>query len=684
MEAADTHQPRKKSAERRRADARLRMDELRDLIRHHDYLYYVLDRPEISDAQYDKLMRELRELEEGFPELVTPDSPTQRVGGVPTQLFAPVRHRAPMLSLDNAFSWDELSAWGKRVEKLTGQRADFVCELKIDGVAVALTYEKGRYVRGATRGDGTLGEDVTANIRTIRAVPARLKGKNLPDTLEVRGEVYLPIPQFERLNEKLAEQGQRLFANPRNAAAGSLRQKDPAITASRPLRLWCYGVGYVEGQRFRRHSEVLEYLRQCELPINPATGAMQTLEEVFDFCRRWQEERHQVDYAIDGVVVKVDQIALQEELGATGRAPRWALAFKFPPEERTTICRKIEVHTGRTGKVTPFAVLDPVQVGGVTVGYATLHNEDEIRRRDVREGDTVIVRRAGEVIPDIVGPVLSRRKARTRPWHFPRHCPSCGATLVRPEGQADWRCPNRGKCVSQGLEWLIHFGSTDAMDIPHLGEKTAAELLERGWVSDPGDLYQLAAEQLATLPGFGEKSISNLLEAIASSRDRELWRLLVGLNIRHVGPHVAKVLADAFPSLDALAAAKLDDLATVQGIGSEIARSVYEWFHTSENRRLVAKLKHAGVRVEERARPRRGTGPLAGKTVVLTGGLSALSRDEAERAVEKAGGRVTTSVSSRTDFVVAGENPGTKLDKARSLGVEVINESQLLKRLRRR
>src|SRR5213083_1685052 len=410
---------RHQDEERRRAEAKRRVEELRDLIDFHNYRYHVLDDPEVSDAEYDELMRELRALEEEFPEFVTPDSPTQRVGGAPTELFAPARHRVPMLSLDNAFSWEELNAWGKRVERVVGRQAEFVCELKIDGLAVRLTYEDGVYVQGATRGDGYVGDDITSNIRTIRQVPMRLRGSNLPRILEVRGEVYLPVKAFEQLNEELRDAGQRTFANPRNAAAGSLRQKDPGVTASRPLRLWCHGIGAVEGRRFQRHSGILDFLKEAGLPVAPQTEKVDSLEAVFAYCERWQRDRHSIDYEIDGVVVKVDQIALQEELGATSHAPRWAIAYKFPPEERTTLLKGIDVHTGRTGIVTPFAVLEPVFIGGVTVGTATLHNEEEVKRKDVRVGDTVVVRRAGDVIPEVVGPVLSKRRKNARRWKFP-------------------------------------------------------------------------------------------------------------------------------------------------------------------------------------------------------------------------------------------------------------------------
>jgi DNA ligase (NAD+) len=667
--------------ERRRSEAKRRVEELRDLIDHHNWRYHVQDDPEISDAEYDELMRELRALEEEFPELIVPDSPTQRVGGAPSELFAPVRHRTPMLSLDNAFSWEELNAWGKRVERALGRQADFVCELKIDGIAVALTYENGAYVTGATRGDGFTGDDITANIRTIRSVPVKLRGKGHPAVLEVRGEVYLPVKAFEKLNEQLTEAGGRPFANPRNAAAGSLRQKDPAITASRPLRLWCHGVGVSEGRRFARHSEALDQLSDWGLPVPPTTEKVETLEEVFGYCERWQEHRHDIDYEIDGVVVKVDQIALQEELGATSKAPRWAIAFKFPPEERTTLLRGIFVHTGRTGVVTPFAQLEPVFVGGVTVTTATLHNDDEVKRKDVRPGDTVIVRRAGDVIPEVVGPVPSKRPKNARPWRFPKTCPSCGTKLVR-EG-AYWRCPNRTGCPSQNIEWLFAFASRGAMDIDGLGYKTSLLLLDMGWVKDPADLYTLTADQLAQLPGFKEKKIEKLLSGIEESKDRPLWRLLVALNIPHVGSHTAQVLADAFGSIDALRKARVDGLEAVEEIGPIVARAVHAWFHDPGNRKLLDRLRRRGARTADPLRKKPRAGPLTGKTIVLTGGLESMSREEATKAAQEAGARVASSVSKSTDFVVAGTDPGTKYDKAVQLGVEVIDEAELLKRLGR-
>ena len=669
--------------EREQAAAKLRVEELRERLNYHAYRYYVLDDPEISDAEYDELMSELARLEDCLPELVTPDSPTQRVGVTPAELFTPVEHRAVMLSLDNAFSREELEAWALRVERTAGSGVRYSCEQKIDGVAVALTYEDGLLVKGGTRGDGRVGEDITANVRTVRSVPQRLRAKAPPALLEVRGEIYLPVKAFERLNEELTGGGQRPFANPRNAAAGSLRQKDPKVSASRPLSLWVHSFGYSEGVRFDSHSGFLTWCRDAGLPVQPTSEVEEDLDGVVAYIERWQANRHGVDWEIDGVVVKVDQIAYQDEMGATSHAPRWAIAYKFPPEERTAVLRKIDVHTGRTGKVTPFAVLEPVFVGGVTVTYATLHNEDEVRRKDVRKGDTVIVRRAGDVIPEIVGPVLSKRKRGARIWRFPRTCPSCGTDLVRREGEADWRCPNRA-CPSRNVEWLSAFASRGAMDIEGLGYMTGIGLLERGLVKDPGDVYGLTAEDLSQLEGFAEKSISNLLSAIEASKDRPVWRLLVALNIRHVGSHVAQILARAFGSVDELASSSTERITEVDGIGPEIARSVYEWFHDEQNVALVDKLRNAGVRVADERPVAVAEGPLAGKTIVLTGSLATLSRDEAARVAEEAGARVASSVSRKTDFVVAGENPGSKLDKAHQLGVETVDEQEFLKRLGRR
>jgi DNA ligase (NAD+) len=671
------------SDERARAEAKVRVEELREQINHHSYRYHVLDDPEVSDAEYDELVNELRRLEDAFPELITPDSPTQLVGAPPTDLFAPVQHRAPMLSLDNAFSFAELQAWSERVARgLGGPAEGYICELKIDGVACALTYERGRLVRAATRGDGRTGEDITANVRTVEGVPHRLAIDDPPAVVEIRGEMYLPVKAFEELNERLGAAEQRTFANPRNAAAGSLRQKDPKVTASRPLRLWVHSFGAAEGVSFDSHLDFLEWAAKAGLPVPPTTERERTVADVEAFLTRWEDQRHSVDWEIDGVVIKVDLVDQQRTLGATSHAPRWAIAFKFPPEERTALLKKIDVHTGRTGKVTPFAVLDPVSVGGVTITYATLHNEDEVRRKDVRPGDTVIVRRAGDVIPEIVGPVLAKRKKSARRWSMPKTCNACGTPLVRPTGEADYRCPNKRGCPSQGLEWLFHFAGRGAMDIEHLGYMTVMRLLEKGLIEDPADIYALDADKLEQLPGFKDKAITNLLEQVEASKDRPIWRLLVGLNIRHVGAHVAQVLANAFGSIDALAAASEDEIDAVPGIGPEIAATVREWFDEEENVQLIEKLRTAGVRLADDAPVESAPQTLAGLSIVLTGGLETVSREEATVRAEAAGARVTSSVSGKTAFVVAGENPGTKLAKAETLGVEIIDEKEFLRRVK--
>jgi DNA ligase (NAD+) len=667
--------------ERRLAASELRVEELRERINHHAYRYHVLDDPEVSDAEYDEMIRELRGLEDEFPELVTPDSPTQRVGGIPADLFAPVTHRAPMLSLDNAFSFEELEAWGRRVERAIGGDVRFACELKIDGVACALTYEAGRLVKAATRGDGRTGEDITANARTVRSVPTRLAVDEPPAVLEIRGEIYLPVKAFEELNVQLTDAEKRPFANPRNAAAGSLRQKDPKLTASRPLRMWVHSFGAAEGVRFDSHLGFLDWAAKAGLPVAPTSEARDSIEGVEDFLRHWEEHRHSVDWEIDGVVVKVDRVDLQQELGATSHAPRWAIANKFPPEERTTLLRTIDVHTGRTGKVTPFAVLEPIVVGGVTITYATLHNEDEVRRKDVRNGDTVIVRRAGDVIPEIVGPVITKRKKGARRWKMPATCNACGTPLVRAEGEADYRCPNKRGCPSQGIEWLFHFAGRGAMDIEHLGYMTVMRLLEKGLIEDPADIYDLDADKLSQLPGFKDRAIANVLEQVEASKDRPIWRLLVGLNIRHVGAHVAQVLARAFGSIDALAAASEDEIDAVPEIGPEIAATVRGWFDEDENLALIEKLRRAGVRLAEEASADAGPRPFAGMTIVLTGGLETISRDEASALAQRAGARVASSVSKKTDFVVAGENPGSKHARAVELGVEIVDEAEFLKRI---
>jgi DNA ligase (NAD+) len=661
--------------------ARKRIEGLRRELDRHLHLYHVLDRPEISDADYDVLYRELVELEEQHPDLVTQDSPTQRIGGPPSEAFAPVRHHARMYSLDNAFSQEELKAWADRVARGVSD-VTFACELKIDGVAVALTYEDGRYVRGATRGDGTTGEDITANIRTMKGVPMRLQTPKPPKLLEVRGEVFFPYKAFERLNAELVEQGKAAFANPRNSAAGSLRQKDPKMTASRPLTYLIHGVGAAQGVKHPTITAWVDYLRDAGLRVSSNIKEANTLEEVQEFIEHWHEHRHDLDHEIDGVVVKVNQISAQEELGYTSKAPRWAIAYKYPPEEQTTKLKKIEIHIGRTGAATPYAVLDPVHVGGVTVTSATLHNMDEVARKDIRPGDFVIVRRAGDVIPEVVGPIPERRPRGLKKWKMPDRCPSCGSEIVREEGEAVAYCTGID-CPSQRVERIFHFAGRGALDVEGLGYQTIIELAERGLVKDVGDIYALTDEQIASLEGFKDRKIANLRKSIEASKTRPLARLLTGLGIRHVGGTVAEQLANHFGTLDALEAASEEGINAVEGIGEVIAHSVYEFFRQPRNRAVLDKLKRAGLRTADERKAVRQT-ELTGKVVVMTGGLSSMSRDEVREALKEAGAKVTDSVSKKTDLVVVGENPGSKADKAVSLGVPTIDEKELLRLLRRR
>jgi DNA ligase (NAD+) len=647
-----------------------RAEALRQEIDHHSYRYHVLDDPEIADAEYDALMAELLALEDAEPSLVVPDSPTQRVGAAPSSLFAPVQHLTPMTSLDNCFSLEELLAWGTRTEKNIGSVEGYVTELKMDGVAVNLVYREGRLDTGATRGDGRTGEDITANLKTIASIPLRLRGKP-PAVLEVRGEVYMPLKDFAEVNRKLEEQGQRLFSNPRNAAAGSLRQKDPKVTSKRSLALVVHGVGRAEGIRFRTHWEALEAVRGWGLRTNPQNQRLNDLDEVYHFCSHWAEHRHDVDYEIDGVVTKVDSIAQQDELGFTSKAPRWAIAYKFPPEERTTRLDDIQVHIGRTGAATPFARLDPVFVGGVTVSTATLHNEDEVARKDVRIGDTVIVRRAGDVIPEVVGPVPSLRTGDERRFEMPRVCPSCGSDIVRLEGESVARCVGID-CPSQRVERIFHFAGRGGMDIEGLGYQTIQALINKGFLKDPGDIYSLTREQLLELEGFADKSASNLLQSIDSSKKRSLANLLIALSILHVGGAAAQELAEEAGSLERLQKMSYDELVALEGIGPVIARSVISFFDQERNLEVLDKLRAAGVNTKGERKERGG--PLAGKTFVLTGSLEAFSRQEAQAAIEALGGKVTSSVSKKTDYVVAGEAPGTKLQRAEALGTAILDE----------
>jgi DNA ligase (NAD+) len=658
--------------------ARLRAEELRTTIDYHNRRYHVLDAPEISDAEYDALMAELQSIEGRFPELVTADSPTQRVGAPPSELFAPVQHSQPLLSLDNSFSEAELDAWYARARKNLEHDPTFVTEPKIDGLSVVLVYEEGVLTRGATRGDGYIGEDVTANIRTIRAVPHKLSGDEIPGWLEVRGEVFLRLADFERVNKELGEAGKPLFANPRNSAAGTLRQKDPKVTASRPLSIAFHGLVRCDGIRLSSYSEAIERLEAWGLPPHPEAKKAKTLDDVKAYISSLEERRHRLDHEIDGAVVKVDDYADQFDLGATSKAPRWAIAYKFPPEEKTTVLNDILPSIGRTGVITPFAVLEPVHVGGVIVRQATLHNPDEITRKDIRIGDTVVVRRAGDVIPEVVAPIASKRTGAEKRFRMPKRCPACKTELVRHEGEVATRCPNLA-CPAQVAGRLIHFASRGAMDIEHLGEKTVATLVERGLLVDPGDIFTLTPEQIAQIPGFKEKSVQNLLDAIGGAKRRPIDRLLYGLGILHLGATGARALADAYGSIDAIAQAGEEEIAAIEGIGSVIARSVREFFDRDQTQELVEKLRASGVRLAEERR--RATGPLANKTFVITGTLERLSREEAKALIEAKGGKVTSSVSKKTDYLVAGDSPGSKLDKATELGVEVVDEDGLNKLL---
>jgi len=664
------------AAEAEAARSRIRAEELRAQIEHHNYRYFVLAEPEITDSAYDALVRELAEIERRHPELLTPDSPTQRVGESRSALFAPVQHSSRLLSLDNAFDESELEAWYARLVKGLGREPTFVCEPKIDGVSIAVAYEKGRYVRGATRGDGAVGEDVTANVRTIRAVPARLRTDKPPAWLEVRGEVFLRLADFERINVELGEAGKPLFSNPRNSTAGMLRQKDPAVTASRPLSVYFHGLVRIDGKELRSYSETLTYLQEIGLRVHPEGKRCATLAEVKAYVASMAERRHALEHEIDGAVVKVDSYGDQNELGSTSKAPRWALAYKFPSEEQTTLLRDIQVNVGRTGAVTPFAVLEPVRVGGVTVSMATLHNADEVERKGVLIGDTVVVRRAGEVIPEVVAPIPSLRKGTERKFVMPTECPVCHGPIVRPEGEAVARCTNID-CDAQSLGRVVHFASRGAMDIAHLGERTATELLERDLIKDVGDIYSLTAENIGQLPLFKDKSIQNLLDAINASRERPIDKLLYGFGIRHVGATAARLLADAFGSIDRIATAPVEELAAVNGVGEVIAQAAREYFDRPKTAELLEKLRKAGVKMtEERTKV---TGPLLGKTFVITGTLDALSRDQAKERIEALGGKVTSGLSKSTDYLVVGANPGTKHDKAQKLGVATLDEAAFLK-----
>ncbi len=664
-----------------------RMEELRAAIRHHGHRYHALDDPEIADAEYDALVRELEALEEQHPDLITPDSPTQRVGGQVSELFAPVTHRRRLFSLDNAETAGDLQEWEDRIVRQLGRTPDgYSCELKIDGLAVSLTYEHGMFTRGATRGDGLTGEDITANLRMIDAIPSRLLGADPPAVLEVRGEVYMPYAAFEALNARQVEAGDRVFINPRNAAAGSVRQKDPTIAGERRLSIWIYQAGVIEGgPDLATHGQTMEYLAGLGLEVNPASRVVADLAGVLEYVALAEETRNDHEYQTDGVVVKVDSLELQDRLGFTARAPRWAIAYKFPPEERTTLLKDILINVGRTGAVTPFASLEPVFVGGANVSQATLHNEEQIRQKDLRIGDTVVVRRAGDVIPEVVGPVVSLRTGSERIWSMPTVCPSCGSAIVRPEGEKVARCTGGLSCPSRLREWLAFFAGRGAMDIEGLGYKTIELLIDEALISDPADIFFLTPEQFAGFEGWGEVSVANLMDGIDAARDRPIARLVTALGIRHVGPKAAEEFARAYRSIDRLALAGEDELVAIDGIGPTIARAWVEWCADPDNLALLDKFRAGGVRMED-PEPESGvvSDVLAGVTLVVSGTLAGFSRDEAQAAITARGGKATGSVSKSTTALVVGDSPGaSKVAKAESLGVPVIDEEAFVALLER-
>ncbi|ABO65640.1 NAD-dependent DNA ligase LigA [Geobacillus thermodenitrificans] len=665
-----------------RQQAKRRAAELRELLNRYGYEYYVLDRPSVPDAEYDRLMQELIAIEKQYPELKTSDSPTQRIGGPPLEAFRKVTHRVPMMSLANAFNEGDLRDFDRRVRQEVGEAA-YVCELKIDGLAVSVRYEDGYFVQGATRGDGTTGEDITENLKTIRSLPLRL---NEPVSLEARGEAFMPKASFLRLNEERQARGEELFANPRNAAAGSLRQLDPKVAASRQLDLFVYGLANAEELGIESHSAALSYLQSLGFKVNPERRRCATIDEVIAFVNEWKEKRPQLPYEIDGIVIKVDSFAQQRQLGATAKSPRWAIAYKFPAEEVVTTLIGIEVNVGRTGAVTPTAILEPVRVAGTTVQRATLHNEDFIREKDIRIGDAVIIKKAGDIIPEVVGVVVDRRDGDEVPFTMPTHCPECESELVRLDGEVALRCLNP-KCPAQLRERLIHFASRSAMNIEGLGEKVVTQLFNAGLVHDVADLYQLTKEQLVGLERMGEKSAANLLAAIEASKQNSLERLLFGLGIRYVGAKAAQLLAEHFETMERLEAATKDELMAVPEIGEKMADSITTYFSQPEAVELLNELRTYGVNMAYKGRKRTAETPassvLAGKTVVLTGKLASMSRNEAKEQIERLGGRVTGSVSRSTDIVIAGEDAGSKLDKAQQLGIEIWDETRFLQEISR-
>ena len=651
-----------------------RVEALRHRIEEANYEYYILDNPTLTDAEYDQLMMELQRIEREHPELVTPESPTQRVGTAPTQEVPQHRHPVPMLSLANARNEEELLAWYRRAQNiLPNAHFEYVCELKIDGLAMALTYENGKLVIGASRGDGLIGENWTPNVRTIREIPHELRGEHIPQKVEVRGEIYMPIKGFEQLNEEMKEE--RIFANPRNAAAGSLRQKDWRITATRPLSFFAYQIGYMQGMEIQTQWEALQLLKQWGFVVNPHIMLAKNLDEVMQYIKKWETERFNLPYEIDGVVIKINSFAQQEELGAVGRDPRWAIAFKYPPIQVATRLLGIGINIGRTGAVNPWAELEPVNIRGVTVSRATLHNEGDIQRKDLRIGDWVLVQRAGEVIPQVVKPIVERRTGQEEVYHLPERCPLCNTPIVRSEDIAMAYCPNE-ECPGRNAEGIIHFASKAAMDIETIGEKMAVQLINAGLVKDVADFYSLTKEQLLSLEGVQEKSAENMLSAIEASKKQPLWRLLFGLNIRYVGEKTAQILANAFGSMDRLLNATEEEINAVPGIGPKIGHSLYTWLQSERNRALIERLRKAGVNMQEEQKT--VTGPLAGQSFLLTGRLQSMTRPVAEEAIQRLGGTIASGVSKSLNHLIVGEEAGSKLAKAQKAGVPIHNEQWLL------
>ncbi|MDO8602754.1 MAG: NAD-dependent DNA ligase LigA [Candidatus Omnitrophota bacterium] len=662
-------------------DIKKKIEELKKQIIRHNKKYYVDNKPEISDSEYDGIMDELKRLEESHPDLMSPDSPTQRVGGEALKGFKTVEHRVPMLSMDNTYSPEEIIEFDERVRKnLEVEKPGYVVELKIDGVSISLLYEKGEFIRGATRGDGVKGDDVTLNLKTIKSLPLKLeakKGAALPNLFEARGEVYMPGKIFAGINEEKEEQGEELFANPRNAAAGSLKLLDSSIVAKRHLDMWIYGIGYIGGREFKAQSDALDFLKDSGFPVNPHIKKCGSIEEVIEYCNQWQEKRHKLEYDIDGMVIKVDFFSYQRALGQTSKSPRWMIAYKFPAERKETVLEDILVQIGRTGTLTPVAVLRPIELAGSTVSRASLHNQDEIGRKDIRIGDHVLVEKAGEIIPQIVEVVKKKRKGSEKEFSMPKKCPACGSAVKKLKNEVALRCENMS-CPAQLKERIRHFASRDAMDIEGMGEAVVAQLVDNKMIKDYGDIYNLKHIKVADMDRMADKSAANLISAIEKSKSNALNRLVYGLGIRHVGVRSAWILASRFKTIDALAETSMEELQGVNEIGPVMAESVYNFFRTEENKKLIDKLKRSGVNTEEKETSLKSKN-LEGKTFVVTGSMEGFSRNEMEELIRSMGGNASSSVSKNTDYVIAGKDPGSKFEKAKQLGVKIVSEQEFKK-----